>query len=95
MERTLTKPLKRKGANAAREQEQQLHEDEHEYESDGPPIGGSLYACLVPDGDPLLQRLIAVHGNDKIDRDVLTIATARALHWQLRGRELKRARMPV
>jgi hypothetical protein len=91
MERPLTKPSKRKRANAAREQEQQLHE----YESDGLPIGGSLYSCLVPDGDPLLQRLIAAHGNDKINRDVITIATARALHWQLPGRELKRARMPV
>jgi hypothetical protein len=66
---------KRESANAA--QEQQLHD----YADDGRAIGGSLYSCLVPEGDPLLQRLTAAHGNDKINREVLTIATVRALHW--------------
>jgi hypothetical protein len=80
---------KRERASAA--EEQQLHD----YADGGPAIGGPLYSCLVPEGDPPLQRLIAAHGNDKINREVLTIATARALRWQLPERELKRARMPA
>lgn len=30
----------------------------------GEAIGGEHYIFKVPDGDPLLQRLIAIHGND-------------------------------
>jgi hypothetical protein len=33
------------------------------------PIFGGNYIFRVPDGDPYLQKLIKVHGNDTINRD--------------------------
>ena len=38
--------------------------------ADGEPISAGYYVFKVPDGDPYLQQLIAVHGGDKINRDV-------------------------
>lgn len=39
--------------------------------ADGSPIGGSHYVFRVPFGDPYLEKLIQVHGEDKINRDVV------------------------
>lgn len=40
---------------------------------DGDAIAGDHYVFKVPTGDPLLQRLIAIHGKDSLRRDVYLI----------------------
>jgi hypothetical protein len=37
---------------------------------DGPAIGGEQYIFRVPAGDPYLEKLIKVHGKDRIYRNV-------------------------
>lgn len=58
-----------------------LNTDRHHYDdrsAGGDPIGGGFYIFRVPDGDPYLQRLIQVHGNDNINRDITLIRTKSA-----------------
>ncbi len=38
---------------------------------DGAPIKGGFYIFRVPEGDPYLQQLILVHGQDTIDRNMV------------------------
>ena len=42
-----------------------------ERSADGEAIYGGVYVFKVPEGDPLLRQLVAVHGRDKIDRNVV------------------------
>lgn len=51
----------------------------HQCKSDGPAIAGDHYVFKVPNGDPLLQRLIAVHGKDDNSLRTIEIIQTRGL----------------
>lgn len=67
--RILKKKNKLMVAADERRKEQNNYKNES-CKSSGAAIGGDHYVFRVPAGDPLLQRLIATHGNDNIIRDV-------------------------